>query len=153
MHSERLSRSLALAAAILIAAAGGAQAHSYKQKTLEIVHPWCWETSDASLSVYMVIRALTKRGDKLVAASTSIGKAELREAAMPDRSRPAAALEVTSGKELTLKRGEAHILVTGVTKPFGAYDSFLMTLTFARAGKIEVEVQVEEKNKAEPAKH
>lgn len=153
MRSERLWRSLALAAAILIAVAGGTQAHSYKQKTLEIVHPWCWETSDASLSVYMVIRALTKRGDRLVSATTNIGKAELREPVPPEQSRPAAALEVKSGKELTLKRGDAHILVTGVTKPLAAYDSFLLTLTFARAGKIEVEVMVEEKSTAEPAKH
>lgn len=144
MRSDRTFGALALAAAILVAAAAGAQAHSYKQKTLEIVHPWCWETSEPSAAVYMVIHALAKRGDKLTAVSTPIGKAELR---------PTPALDVPGGKELALKKGAAHIEVSGLTKPLAPYDSFLMTLTFARAGKIEVEVMVEEKRTVEPAKH
>lgn len=142
MRSDRAAGALAFAAAILIA--GCAQAHSYKQKTLEIVHPWCWETSEATAAVYMVIHGLTKRGDRLTAVSTPIGKAELR---------PKPALDVPGGKELALKNGAAHIEVSGLTKPLAPYDSFLMTLTFARAGKIEVEVMVEEKRTVEPAKH
>jgi periplasmic copper chaperone A len=145
----------ALAIVILAAAACGAHAHSYKQKSLEIVHPWCLETgaADRTAAIYMVVRALTKRGDRLTAARTAIGTAELREPTSSDGSKPTAALEVKSAKELTLKRGGPHILVTGLTKPLGAYDSFLLTLTFARAGKIEVEVMVEEKSAAEPPKH
>jgi copper(I)-binding protein len=140
----RFDRIFVFAAAMLLAAATAAQAHSYKQRTLEIVHPWCWETSEPSVAVYMVIHALAKRGDTLTAVSTSIGKAELR---------PASPLSVKPGKELTLKQGAAHILVSGLTKPLAPYDSFLLTLTFARAGKIEVEVMVEERATKEPAKH
>jgi periplasmic copper chaperone A len=145
-----------LAAAILLAAAAcGAHAHSYKQKSLEIVHPWCLETdaADKTAAIYMVVRALTKRGDRLTAASTSIGTAELREPTAAEGSKPVASLEVKRDKELTLKRGGPHILVTGLTRPLGAYDSFLLTLTFARAGRIEVEVMVEEKSTAEPKGH
>ena len=36
-------------------------------------------------------------------------------------------------------------------KQLGAYDSFLMTLVFERAGKVEVEVMVEEASILEPA--
>ena len=35
-------------------------------------------------------------------------------------------------------------------RQLGAYDSFLMTLVFERAGKVEVEVMVEEKSILEP---
>ena len=38
-------------------------------------------------------------------------------------------------------------------RELGPYDSFVMTLTFARAGKVEVEVMVEEASVAEPPKH
>ncbi len=139
----------------LIAGACGAQAHSYKQKSLEIVHPWCLETgaADRTAAIYMVVRALTRRGDRLTAARTAIGKAELREPASSDDSKPIAALDVKAGQDLTLKRGGPHILVTGLTKALGAYDSFLLTLTFQRAGNIEVEVMVEEKSTAEPKGH
>src|SRR3954471_11721398 len=68
------------AAALLVATA--AQAHSHKFKTLEIVHPWCIETSDASkpVIVSMTIRNAAGRPDKLVSAKTSTAaKAELRE--------------------------------------------------------------------------
>jgi periplasmic copper chaperone A len=154
MRSNGMTTMRMLAAAIVAACvACGAHAHSYKQKSLEIVHPWCLETSEKTATIYMVVRTLTKRGDKLTAARTAIGTAELREPAAGDGSKPIAALEVKSGKELTLKRGGPHILITGLTRPLGAYDSFLLTLTFARAGQIEVEVMVEEKSRAEPARH
>jgi len=68
-------------------------------------------------------------------------------------ARPVASLEAKKGSELILKRYGPHILLTGVKKPLGAYDSFLMTLTFERAGKVEVEVMVEEKSVIEPPKH
>ena len=55
--------------------------------------------------------------------------------------------------EVDLKRGGPHILLVGDEEALGAYDSFLMTLTFERAGKVEVEVMVEEASVLEPPKH
>src|SRR5437660_11728881 len=74
-------KTLSLAAAALLVATA-AQAHSHKFKTLEIVHPWCIETSDttAPVIVSMTIRNAGGRPDKLLSAKTSMaGKAELRE--------------------------------------------------------------------------
>jgi periplasmic copper chaperone A len=62
-------------------------------------------------------------------------------------------LEAKAGGELILKRDGPHIVLTGVKKQLGAYDAFTMTLVFERAGKVEVEVQVEEASILEPAKH
>lgn len=75
-------------------------------------------------------------------------KAELRAAG----NTPATSFDAKAGEELILKRDGPHILLTGVKRQLSPYDAFVMTLTFERAGKVEVEVAVEEA-KAEPARH
>jgi copper(I)-binding protein len=129
---------------------GYALAHSHKQKGLEIVHPWCFETADASVktnAVYMLIKNLTKRADRLIgASSTRARKIEIREstgeATAPTRA--ISGVTIKGGQEAALKRAGPYLLLSGLAKPLGPYDSFLMTLVFERAGKIEVEVVVEE---------
>ena len=149
-------KALALAAAMVLAASS-AQAHSHKLKTLEIVHPWCLETEDTTkpVVVSMTIRNAGGKPDRLLRASAaSAAKAELRDGLPPEAEGGViAAIPVGGRAETNLKRGGPHILLTGVKKPLGAYDSFLMTLTFERAGKVEVEVMVEEASVIEPAKH
>lgn len=142
--------SIALLAGLMLAS--GAQAHSHKFKSLEIVHPWCWETEAATktVAVYMTVRNSSRRADRLVRATASIAdKAELRA---PGDDKPAKSFDAKPG-ELILKRDGPHILLTGVKRQLSPYDAFVMTLTFERAGKVEVEVQVEETSKTEPAKH
>jgi copper(I)-binding protein len=150
MEAEMIGKTLALAgAAILIATA--AQAHSHKFKSLEIVHPWCIETTDAAnpVSVFMTIKN-SGRPDKLLRATTSIaGKAELR-AAGDDKA--VSSVGVATHGATDLKRDGPHIQLSGVRKQLAPYDSFLMTLVFERAGKVEVEVMVEEASILEPAK-
>jgi copper(I)-binding protein len=149
-------RALTLAAS-LVFAASAAHAHSHKLKTLEIVHPWCLETEDTTkpVVVSMTIKNGGSKPDKLLRASAaSAAKTELRDGLPPEAERGViASIPVGGRAETNLKRGGPHILLTGVKKPLGAYDSFLMTLTFERAGKVEVEVMVEEKSVIEPPKH
>jgi periplasmic copper chaperone A len=140
----------ALLAGIMLA--GGAQAHSHKLKSLEIVHPWCWETEAATktVAVYMTVRNRSRRPDRLVRATASIAdKAELRG---PGDDESVKSFDAKAGGELILRRDGPHILLTGVKRQLSPYDAFVMTLVFERAGKIEVEVAVEEASK-EPAKH
>ena len=150
-------KTLALAvAAILVATA--AHAHSHKLKRLEIVHPWCIETNatDKTVSVYMTVRNSGQRADRLISARTAIAaKAELFGAAATaaQEAKPVASLETKAGGELVMKRNGPHIVLTGVKRQLGAYDAFALTLVFERAGKVEVEVQVEEVSVLEPAKH
>ncbi|HWP14225.1 MAG TPA: copper chaperone PCu(A)C [Xanthobacteraceae bacterium] len=149
-------RALALATAFVLAA-NTAHAHSIKAKALTIVHPWCIETEDTAkpVVVSMTIRNDGGKPDRLLRASTlEAAKAELRAGVPPDAEGDVIpAIAVNGRGEVNLKRGGPHILLTGVKKPLDARDSFLMTLTFARAGKVEVEVLVEEKSVLEPAKH
>ena len=152
-----LLKSLVIVFATTLLAASTAYAHSHKFKTLEIVHPWCIEMEDTTkpVVVSMTIRNAGAEPDRLLRASAaSAVKTELRAGAPPDAEGGVIASIPVGGRgEVNLKRGAPHILLTGVKKPLGAYDSFLMTLTFARAGKVEVEVMVEQASVLEPMKH
>ena len=128
--------------------ATAAQAHSHKFKRLEIVHPWCIETSDATkpVIVSVTIRNAGRQPDKLLSATTSMAaKTEFREGGSPETEGPVTrSVAVAGHAEVNLKRGGPHILLSGMKKQLNPYDSFFMTLAFERTGKVEVEVMVEE---------
>ena len=137
-------------AVVALFVATAAQAHSHKIKSLEIVHPWCIETNDTAnpVSVFMTIKN-SGRPDRLLRATTSIaGKTELRVAG----DKAVSSVGVATHGATDLKRDGPHIQLSGVTKQLSPYDSFLMTLVFERAGRVDVEVMVEEASILEPAK-
>jgi copper(I)-binding protein len=150
-----LLKSLTVVVATILLTAT-AHAHSQKFKALEIVHPWCIETEDTAkpVVVSMTIRNTGSKPDRLLRVSApNAAKADLRAGVPPDAEGDViASVPVARKSEVNLKRGGPHILLTGMQKALGAYDSFLMTLTFERAGKVAVEVTVEEKSALEPAK-
>ena len=141
-------KTLVLAAAALFVATA-ALAHSHKLKNLEIFHPWCIETNDTAnpVSVFMTIKN-SGRPDKLLRATTSIaGKSELRVA----DDKAVSSVGVATRGATDLKRDGPHIQLLDVRKQLSPYDSFLMTLVFERAGKVEVEVMVEKASILAPA--
>jgi copper(I)-binding protein len=153
-----LLRSLGLA--LLIASASGADAlaHSHKIKGFEIVHPWCVEITDPAVNtaaVYMIIKNKGRRPDRLIGATSAAAQTiELRTPVGDGtHTRKASALDVMGGRELILRSTGPHLLLSGLARKPSAYESFAMTLIFERAGKIEVEVVVEEPEKGEPAPH
>src|SRR5205823_11166064 len=97
--------------------------------------------------VSLTIRNAGGRPDKLLGATTPMAaKAELREAGVAPETEGKAigAVAVGGHGEVNLKRAGPHILLSGMKKQLSPYDSFFMTLAFERAGKVEVEVMVEE---------
>ena len=118
-----------------------AAAHSHKTKTLEIVHPWTKASAEAgSARIFMTVKSLNGRPDRLVGASTSrAGKVELQDA-----GKGATAFTVGRGKDLVLYGDGPSLLLTGLKGPLHAYDDFNMTLVFERAGRVEIDVVVEE---------
>jgi len=143
-------KTLALAAVALLVATA-AQAHSHKVKNLEIVHPWCIETKDTAnpVSVFMTIKN-SGRPDRLLRATTSIaGKTELRAAG---DEKTVSSVGVATRGPTDLKRDGPHIQLSDVRKQLFPLDSFLMTLVFERAGKVEIEVMVEKASVLAPAR-
>jgi copper(I)-binding protein len=134
-------RSLLLFLAVALALP--AAAHSHKTKTLEIVHPWTKASAQAdagSARIFMTVKSLNGRPDRLVGASTSrAGKVELQDA-----GKGITAFTVGRGKDLVLYGDGPSLLLTGLKGPLHAYDDFKMTLVFERAGRVEIDVVVEE---------
>jgi hypothetical protein len=128
-----------LAAVVLAAPAAG---HSHKKKGLEIVHPWTPASAkDATTArVYMTVKSLNGRPDRLISASTTrAGKVELHDA-----GKGAAAFSVGQGKDLVLYGDGPSLVLSGLKSPLHAYDDFTMALVFERAGRVEIVVMVEE---------
>ena len=123
-----------------------ATAHDIKQKGLQIVHPWAHESgadeagkgNASSAGVYMTIRNQGRGADRLVSASTPrAARAQLVVGSQ-------AAFAIKPGEELTLNTTAGYLQLVGLTKPLHMHDNFPLTLIFEKAGRIEVEVHIEE---------
>lgn len=152
-----LFRTLALAG-LLSLSAGLAQAHEYKLGDLSIDHPWSRETPKAAPVGGGYLKVVNKGGaDRLIAVqSDAAGKVELHEMAVIDgvmKMRPLdKGLEVPAGGTLELKPGGFHVMFIGLKKPFVSGDKIKGTLVFEKAGKVDVDFNVEAMS-AKPMDH
>lgn len=139
---------LALAAAFSFAAFA-ASAHDYKVGELKIDHPWARATPGAikTGAVYFSVTAQGDTPDRLIAVETPrAAKAEMHTQVMDGdvmKMRPVSAIEVNPGEPTVLKPGGLHIMLVGLTAPMREKERFPMTLTFEKAGKVEVQIAVE----------
>lgn len=141
---ERMA--LAVAAMVPLTLVSDASAHGYKKNGIAIVHPWIMETAAARGSVYMKIANDAVEPDRLVSVASPIAeKADLE--ASGQGGQPAAegaAFVVPAQGELVLKSAGPHIALGGLRKPLHAYGMVPLSLVFERAGKMDIEVMVEE---------
>ena len=56
--------------------------------------------------------------------------------------RPLKAIDVKANGEATLKPGGMHVMLVGLKQPLKEGENFPLTLTFEKAGKIDVKVAV-----------
>lgn len=137
-----------------------ALAHSHKKKGIEVVHPWTHPLSDkagGTTRVFMKIKNLSGVPERLVGASTPAAeKTELQETAGDGpsaTSKLVGAVVIDPGKEALLTRSGPHLVLTGIRKRLDAYDTFKLTLVFEKAGRVVVDVAVEEADTKEPHEH
>jgi len=150
-------------ATLLVAAIAGwmspASAHDYKLGSLEIIHPWARASigQGKTGAAYVVVSNEGSEPDRLIAASTDIAeKASLHTHIMADgvmKMRPVDAIEIAPGEPAVLEPGGLHIMLIGLKAPLVEGTSFPLTLTFEKAGSIEVEVKVQEATEMTPHKH
>ncbi len=57
--------------------------------------------------------------------------------------RPLPAIDVKSGGQTTLGPGGFHVMLISLKQPLKEGESFPLTLTFEKAGKLDVSVKVE----------
>ena len=139
-------RSILVALALLVAAVAGAAAQT---APIEADHVWARATPGGSktAAVYLTLVNKGLAGDRLVAVSTGVaGRAELHITTTENgiaRMRPVAALDMKPGTTTVLKPGGYHIMLRDLKHPLTEGQSFLLSLTFEKAGKMDVTVTVE----------
>lgn len=144
-----MSRFALFAAAALALAAGPLAAAEVKLKDLVIDHPYARPTPPGAMvaGAYVKVRNAGKEADRLVrAASPVAGIVEIHEMYMDGtvmRMRALGGLEIKPGATVTLQPGSYHVMLMNLKEPLVVGKKFPMTLTFERAGSVDVSVEVE----------
>jgi hypothetical protein len=146
-----LTAKLTASTLLLIAAlaASTALATDYKAGAIVISNPWARATpSGASAGAgYFTVTNTGTTPDRLVAVtSEAASKADIHEMSMVNgvmQMRPLKdGLELKPGETVTLKPGGEHVMMTGLKQPLKLGDHFKGTLTFEKAGKVDIEYDV-----------
>jgi len=129
----------------LVPLAGDAEAHGYKQKSIEIVHPWTRDAFEPSTRDALVGMEIKNKGalpDRLISAACSLAeRVELRSQL---DGPPAPWLDIAPKGAIELGRNGTHIRLIGLKKSLLTYDTIPVTLVFAKGGTIKIDVLVEE---------
>jgi copper(I)-binding protein len=141
----------AFAASVLAAAA---QAHSFTIESLRIGHPYAHPgvAGQLSAAAYMTIENSGAQADQLIGvAAPGVRSAELHSMRLDNnvmKMREVQEIEIAPGAKVSMKPGDTyHVMLVGLQKPLQLGDRFPLTLTFRKAGKVEVVVVVQDRNK------
>jgi periplasmic copper chaperone A len=139
-----------LFALALLLAAGAAQGHDTKHGDLLIDHPWARPAPATAKTGAAYLRIVNngKVADQLLSVSTpAAGRAELHTH-MHDRGvmrmQKMEKVELPAGGTVDFKPGGLHVMLFELQKPLHVGFGFPLTLSFAKAGTVEVTVLVEQ---------
>ncbi|MEM7056268.1 MAG: copper chaperone PCu(A)C [Pseudomonadota bacterium] len=134
---------------ILFAAAmAPASAHEFAKGDLMIDHPAARPNlPNRPVAAYMVIMNNGAEDDRLLSAtSPSFGAVELHMSSMENgvmRMEQQDAIVIPANGQTALEPGGLHLMLFKAEKAFKEGDSYPLTLTFEKAGDVEVTVNVE----------
>ncbi|KPH79771.1 copper chaperone PCu(A)C [Bosea vaviloviae] len=146
-----MTKSILATVAISLSLGGAALAHDYKAGALKIDHPWSRATPGGAKvgGGYLVIENTGSAADKLVAVSAPAiaGRTEMHEMATTNgvmTMRPLdGGVEIAPGAKVEFKPGGYHIMFMELKQPLKQDERVKGTLTFEKAGTVEVEFKVE----------
>jgi copper(I)-binding protein len=125
------------------------QAHTVKAGSLVIEHAHARATvgSMPNSAAFLQVSNKGKSDDALISASTTIAdRVELHTMSMEGdvmKMRTVESVELKAETSLAMKPGQGpHIMLFGLKKPLKAGEKFPMTLTFRKAGAVNVSVEV-----------
>jgi copper(I)-binding protein len=144
-----IRRTFLLATACLAAIANVAAAHNYKIGSIEIGHPWSRATPPTAPTAggFLKITNTGTTPDRLVSARSPAAKSiEIHEMKMDGNVMRMRALEggleIPAGATVTLAPGGYHLMMIGLTAPLKDDTKVPLTLTFEKAGSVDVELSV-----------
>jgi len=126
-----------------------ALAHHYEAGDLHIGHPWSRETppNAPTAAVYLTIHNHGQQDDRLLSAETPAAeRVELHEHVHQDglmSMQQVAEVVIPAESEVKFAPGGLHLMLFSPGKHYQDGERFPLTLHFARAGKVEVEVVVQ----------
>lgn len=132
-------------------------AQDFEVGSLRVEQPWARATPGRAPNgaVYLTVTNQGATADRLVRASSPAAKhAGLHSHSMEGgvmKMRPVAAIEVAPGSPTVFAPGGLHIMLMGLTAPLKEGERFPVTLTFERAGSLEIEVTVEKLGAMQPS--
>ena len=149
---ETFAMTLRLAVVAMSAVAGvslAAAADEFKLGSLEIVQPWARATIGQAANgiAFMTIENHGSNPDRLIGVTSPVAaKVELHEHKMENgvmEMRQLDEVDLNPGDTVVLRPGGLHVMLVGINKKLAEHDKFPMTLTFMKAGSVEIEVNVE----------
>ena len=150
LYVEEVVAALAFAAFAVTFSAQALLAHDFKVGPLEIDHPWTRATPDGAnvAAGYMTLKNSGASADHLVGGTLDgVQKVEIHEMAMKDgvmTMRPVAGgVAIPASGAVTLKPGSYHVMFIGLTQPLKEGTKVNGTLTFEKAGTVQVQYVVE----------
>ena len=135
--------------AVLAVVAVPAFADDFTLKSLRIEHPYARPTPPGARSgaVYFVVRNLGDGAERLLHVGSPVaGTVELHTMSMDGtvmRMRPISGLDIPPGSRVTLGSGGHHVMLNGLVRPLAVGDRIPLTLTFDKAGSVDVTATVE----------
>lgn len=154
-------RFVPLAAALILApfvAAAEAPAHEFHRLgDIVIEQPWSRATPVKVGGAYMTLRNNGEIADRLIKITSPIAeKAEIHETKIENgmaMMRPVAGIELKRRAAVQLKPGGLHVMLMGLQRPLKEGERIKLSLTFERAGTIDIEARVEKAGAAAPGDH
>ena len=125
-------------------------AHEFSKDHLFIDHPWARPSLGGSPNgaAYMTITNNGEAADRLVNVDGDVAQTVELHATLMDgdvmRMRPIhEGIEILPGETLEIVPGGVHVMMMGLLAPLKDGDRFPLSLTFERAGSVDVTVNVE----------
>jgi periplasmic copper chaperone A len=140
---------ISLALAMVLALPGAALAHSFTKGDIVAGHPWARATPDgAKVGVgYIKITNNGKASDRLTGGSFEGASVEIHEMSMDGgimkMRQISEGLEIAPGATVELKPGGNHLMFMGLKQAIATGADRKATLTFEKAGTLEVEFRIE----------
>ena len=142
--------SLAILAGLAAALAPAlAEAHEVTVKGVTVAHPWARATPEGQKvgAAFAEIKTDKDTSDRLIGVSSPIAaNGEVHSMTMEGdvmKMRRLDGIDLKPGQSLVLKPMADHIMLLGLKEPLKEGDLVKLTLTFEKAGPIEVEGTVE----------
>ena len=137
-------------AILMMLGATQAFAQSFKTGSIEVDHPWMRATpkgADSTAGYFRIMNSGTT-ADRLTGGSSSLASSvQFHEMTMTNgvmKMRPLPkGLEIKPGETIELKPNSFHAMFVGLKQPVKQGDHVKGTLTFEKAGDLEVEFAVE----------